>query len=289
MDTEKIRSLLRVIELGSLSAAAEELGYTPSGMSRSIASLEEETGLALLERERRGVRPTAACEELLGSLRRVLGAQEQLEQAISAVHGLERGRLRIGCSYGSYFPLLARTVAAFSARWPGIEVEILPGTSSELGSAVAEGRADLALISRREGEFEWIEWKCDELVAVLPEGHPLAAAPAFPLARFAGETFIEILPGQETDNSLLFRRLGVRYRKSLACGDALAALTMVEAGLGVTLVNALLLENWHGRTAVRSLEPPQFVAIGVACAGRETRSPAAARFLSLLSAEGAEK
>ena len=136
METEKIRVLLQVLELGTLSAAAEKLGYTPSGLSRSIASLEQETGLTLLIRERRGVRPTTACEEMLPSWRRLLAAQEQADQALAALLGLDRGRLRIGSSYGSYLPMLARLVSEFSRQWPGIRVELFEGTSSELGDAV---------------------------------------------------------------------------------------------------------------------------------------------------------
>lgn len=282
METEKIRVLLQVLELGSLSAAAEKLGYTPSGLSRSIASLEQESGLTLLIRERRGVRPTPACEAMLPSWRRVLSAQEQADQALAALLGLDRGQLRIGSSYGSYLPMLARLVSEFSRQWPGIRVDLFEGTSSELGDAVADGRADLALISRRSGDFDWIGWKKDQLMAVLPATHPLAGASSFPLSRFAGEPFIEIHPDRETDNSRLFKEEGILPRRRFSCGDTLAALSMVEVGLGITLVNALLLENWKGNTVALPLDPPCLVEIGVACAPKEIRSPAAQRFLSLL-------
>ena len=65
MDTEKISALLMALELGSLSAAAEVLGYTPSGISRMMASLEAEAGFPLLIRSREGLRPTRECETLL--------------------------------------------------------------------------------------------------------------------------------------------------------------------------------------------------------------------------------
>ena len=281
METEKIRVLLQVLELGTLSVAAEKLGYTPSGLSRSIASLEQETGLTLLIRERRGVRPTPACEAMLPAWRRLLAAQEQADQALAALLGLDRGRLRIGSSYGSYLPMLARLVSEFSRQWPGIRVELFEGTSSELGDAVADGQADLALISRRSGDFEWIGWKQDQLMAVLPTTHPLAGESAFPLNRFAGEAFIEIHPDRETDNSRLFRQEDIVPRRRFSCGDTLAALSMVEVGLGITLVNVLLLESWRGNTVALPLDPPRLVEIGVACAPKEIRSPAAEKFLSL--------
>ncbi len=65
MDLEKMKALLCVLERGSLSAAAEAMGYTPSGISRMMASLEEELGFTLLIRSRVGICPSKECELLL--------------------------------------------------------------------------------------------------------------------------------------------------------------------------------------------------------------------------------
>ena len=285
MEVEKVRVLLAVLEEGSLSGAAEALGYTPSGLSRSIAALEQETGFPLLHREHRGVRPTAACRELLPAMWQLLSAQRQYRQQADALRGLEQGRLAIGCAYSSFLPELARTLAVFSAVHPGIRAELSEGSSSEISAAIREGRVDLAIISRREGDFDWMPLRQDQLVAVLPSRHPLAGCAAYPVEHFAADDFIEILPQKETDNSRLFDRLSLRPRTRFSCGDTLSALSMVEVGLGVTLVNALLLENWPGRAAVLPLDPPQPVEIGVAVLSRAAASPAAREFLHLLSGE----
>lgn len=287
MDTEKAEVLLRVLEAGSLSAAAERLGYTPSGVSRIVAALEAETGFPLLRREHRGVRPTAECEQLLPHLHRLAAAQRQYDQEAAAILGLERGQLTVGSSYGSYVARLARAAAAFSREHPGIRVEIMTGSSTELGRALQEGRADLCVISRREGAFDWVPLQRDPLAAVVPADHPLAGGRAFPLERFSEEPFIDILPGEETDNSRLFREAHIQPRVRFACWDSLSALTMVEAGLGVTLVNALLLEGWRGKTAALPLSPPQEVEIGIAVPSLEAVSPAGQRFLALLTSEEA--
>ena len=77
MELDRYRALVCAIETGSLSAAAEALQYTPSGVSRMVAALEEETGVPLLLREHSGVRPTKECEKLLPAIREtnnVIGA-----------------------------------------------------------------------------------------------------------------------------------------------------------------------------------------------------------------------
>ena len=67
METEKVKALLRALELGNMSSVAAELGYTPSGMSRMMASLEDETGMRLINRSRNGITPTNECKRLLAN------------------------------------------------------------------------------------------------------------------------------------------------------------------------------------------------------------------------------
>ena len=80
MELDRYRALVCAIETGSLSAAAEALQYTPSGVSRMVAALEEETGVPLLLREHSGVRPTKECEKLLPAIRDLLHAGESCAQ-----------------------------------------------------------------------------------------------------------------------------------------------------------------------------------------------------------------
>lgn len=86
MELDRYRALVCAIETGSLSAAAEALQYTPSGVSRMVAALEEETGVPLLLREHSGVRPTKECEKLLPAIRGLLHAGWMSARLPSARH-----------------------------------------------------------------------------------------------------------------------------------------------------------------------------------------------------------
>ena len=280
METEKVSVLLGVIEAGSLSAAAEKLRYTPSGLSRMLAALEEETGFPLLRRGRWGVTPTAECRELLPQMRRLVQAEEQYREQAAALRGLEAGRLSIGSSYGIYYRSRAKLAADFCRLHPGIRVDLVGVSSTELARAVLEGRVDLCIISRRDGGFDWLGLRDDPLVAVLPPEHPCAGDAAYPLRRFAQDPFIEIRPGKETDNSRCFLQNGVHPNTCYTCEDDGAAVSMVEAGLGVTLVNALLLEGRPCGAAVLPLQPAQAVEVGIALPSLDAASPAARRFIA---------
>ena len=163
----------------------------------------------------------------------MLSAEEAYRQQAAAIRGLDQGKIRIGCAYGSYLPYLAELVTRFSSKHPGIHVEILEGTSSRMRDLVREGAMDFALISRREGDLDWLPLRRDRLLAVLPPQHPLHDAAAYPLSRFETDDFIEILQGTETDNSRFFARNGLKPKVRFSCSDPLSALSMVEAGLGI--------------------------------------------------------
>lgn len=103
MDTEKCRALLAVLEAGSLSAAAEKLDYTPSGLSRMMAALEQELGFPLLSRSHSGVQPTRACRTLLPTLRELTHWSGLLDAQAAEIRGVETGTIAVGCVYGAYY------------------------------------------------------------------------------------------------------------------------------------------------------------------------------------------
>lgn len=278
MDTERINALLCAIEEKSLTAAAEKLGYTTSGVSRMMAALEEETGFPLLARSRAGVVPTEECRLLLPLMQEMLSLTNRYEQLAGELAGLTRGTIRIGTSYYAYYDWFAGLIAGFQRRYPGIEVHIIEGTSTELIDAMDEHRADLCIISRRKGKHDWIPLKQDELLACLPEDHPLAKKKTFPVKAFGTEDFIELYPGKETDNSQMLLRNGVTPRVKYSTTDNYAAYAMVAAGLGITCTNAIIGESFKEGVRYLPLYPKQPVEIGIAIPGKKELSPAAKRF-----------
>lgn len=159
MDTEKCRALLAVLEAGSLSAAAEKLDYTPSGLSRMMAALEQELGFPLLSRSHSGVQPTRACR----TLRELTHWSGLLDAQAAEIRGVETGTIAVGCVYGAYYGWLSRCIARFCEVYPGIEVQVLQGNSSQLTRAVCEHTADFCITSFREGDFDWIPLYADPM------------------------------------------------------------------------------------------------------------------------------
>ena len=99
MDTEKCRALFKILQCGSFSAAAEQMGYTPSGLSRMIASMEEDTGFPLLQRSREGVKATKECEKILPVFKEFIAADEKYRQIVHEINGVETGTIVVAFQF----------------------------------------------------------------------------------------------------------------------------------------------------------------------------------------------
>ena len=125
MDTEKCAALLCALEEGTLARAADRLGYTPSGISRMIAALEEDVGFPLLYRGRGGVSATGECEALLSAMRQMVYQAESCRQTAASLRGLEQGSITVGANYRFYARQLAQLMARFREKHPGIAFQTI--------------------------------------------------------------------------------------------------------------------------------------------------------------------
>lgn len=280
MDVEKCRALLKILEEGSLSAAAERMGYTPSGLSRMVASMEEDAGFPLLFRGRHGVSATGECERLIPIYQEFVRLEELYRQSCADILGLDTGAVIVGTAYSVYYKWLSKVIAAFSAHYPGIEVRIKEGKSSELYKMLQEHKLDFCISSRREGRASWYPLFHDPLVAVVSAESRWAKEVRFPVSAFEAEPYIETFPGQDTDNSRMFVRSGTDPNVQFATEDTYASHRMVEAGLGVSLSNYIeAVERVQDKSVkLLELDPPQLVEIGIASPDEEHISPAARKF-----------
>lgn len=280
MGLDRYRALICAIETGSLSAAAEKLRYTPSGISRMIAALEEESGFPLLRRERSGVCPTKECELLLPAIHELIHADDNYAQISAQIRGFDIGSVTVGTAYSAFYTPLAKMISAYHTIFPGIQVQICGGYSTELLSRLREHQIDICIISKREGDHSWFPLLQDEMTAWLPATHPMAKLSSFPVEAFSKEPYIETYPDRDIDNAHVFARCGVKPNQLFSTLDSLATYSMVEAGLGLSMNNAINGRAWSGSVRILPLDPPQTVEIGIATMPSIT--PAAKNFFTFL-------
>lgn len=277
MELERYKALLCAIDTGSLTSAAEKLGYTPSGISRMMAALEEETGFPLLTRGREGVLPTPDCKAMLPAIRELLFCGKACRQLAAQIRGLEIGTVVVGTAYSAYYVWLSKIISQFQRKYPEIQVQLQNGYSTELLCGMTERRLDLCIISKREGDYEWLPLQEDPIVAWVPENHPLSALDAVPIKVFAQEPYIDTYPGVDVDNARVFRQCKVKPNIRYSTMDSYATYSMVEAGLGISMNNRLNGQGFTGGVKILPLDPPKTIEIGVA--SPKNAAPAAKRFL----------
>ena len=278
MDQKKRRALLTAVELGNLTRAAETLGYTQSGLSYLITSLEEELGFSLLVRSRSGVRPTADCLTILPYFRDLERKLQQVEQVAADIRGLVTGTVSIGVFHSIARYWLPDILQDFDARYPGITVHILEGDQEALDTWLSEGTIDIAFCSRSAGGADlWIQFMEDEYFAVLPEHHPLAQVQAISLPALKADPFI--LTNGDYDLTRIFQEAGFQPNIRWSSHDELVVLSLVKAGLGVSLLPGLHLQGDTTGAVILPLHPRAHRQLGVSFSSLADLSPAAKRFL----------
>lgn len=278
MEIEKYRALVTAIDTGSLAAAAEKLGYTTSGISRMMASLESETGLTLLNRSKSGVQASSSCEKILPEIRQLLQSAENLNKKSASLHGLITGTVRIGTAYNFYYPALSKAVRQFASDYPDVSVEITSGYSTQLAEGLTQHRLDLCIISRRETVGKWISLRKDEMIAAVSAEGRFSKRKAFPVAGFAATPYIQTHPDVDSDSSRIFEKYSVIPDTKYKTEDSMATFSMVAADLGVTMNNRINALLWHGNDIViLPLRPRQTLEIGI---GVSDEADEAARYFT---------
>lgn len=263
LDVRRMQILRAVVTSGSVTAAATQLGYTPSAISQQVTVLERETGTALLERVGRGVRPTAA-GRLLTEHAGIIGQQvAEAERALADLRAGRTGRLAVRY-FSSVGPtLLAPALARFRREHPGVRIDLRLAETEDPLPELARGEADVALLVGTGGApragIHLRHLLDDPYRAVLPADHPLAARRVIELADLAGEPWIGSEPPGPCLDVMLDACAAAGFTPNIVARseDYPTAQGFVAAGLGIALVPHLGLAGRRPGVAVRPVRGPE--------------------------------
>ena len=262
LDVRRLRALHAVVTAGSVRSAAARLGYTPSAISQHVAALERETGMVLLERVGRGVRPTAAGRLLAEHAAVVLDRLGQAERAVAALKAGEAGRLGLVAFATAGAALVPPALAAMARRAPELEVALHVAEPEAALAMLREGDVDLAVIEAHslpgegalDDDLRFEHLVTDPFRLVLPRQHPLARRRVIALEELADDDWIDItceVSCCRAAADAAFRQAGFSPRRTAQAEDYWPAQGFVAAGLGVALVPALALGVLHDDVVVR--------------------------------------
>jgi LysR family transcriptional regulator, transcription activator of glutamate synthase operon len=282
MELRQLRYLVALAEELNFTRAAEREHVAQPALSQQIRRLEDEVGLALVERTTRHVALTQAGEVLVMRARRVLAELQAAGTELQALRGMDTGHVTMG-------PIdLSLPLALFHDLHPGVGLTVREHSSEEMAEMLRIDELDLAFLSVTErveshglGLHQLV---AEELVALLPLDHPLAGRREVRMAELADEQFIAFRVGARL-RELLFaagREAGFEPRVTLESNESQRIRRLVARGLGVSILPRSDAESPGAAVAVSRLVAPS-LRRDITLAWREGRrlAPAAAAFLDL--------
>ncbi len=280
METARCRAFLAAAETGSFSKAAEALSYTPSGVNQLVTALEKELGFPVFRRNTKGVTLTENGELLLPTVREFLRQEDRIFELSAEMNGLLIGSVTIAAYSSIATHWLPAVISAFRRDYPQIRIKLMEGIWQEVSKWLDDRAADIGFLSYQEGmPYEFIPLAEDPMLALLPRDHPLANAAAYPLKNCATDRFIMPALGCDDDVEALFDKNGIQPNVQFTTLESFSVMSMVEQGLGMTVMNQLITEKRICDIAMLPIDPPSQITLGVAMHSRADVSPAVKMFL----------
>lgn len=267
LDTNRMFTLREVATHGSITAAAEALGYTTSAVSQQIAKLEKEAGQPLLERHARGVALTDAGRSVVRHTERILVELHAADAELAEIRGLRAGVLALGTFPTAGSSLLPLVVKEFKTRHPGVELKVFSGRFDRLVDALRRRETELSLL----WDYEWNRINDptltyhhlmnDPTMLLVSEHHRLADRDAISIGELRDESWVVRAEDHPVAQTLekLCQQGGFTPRTSVFAHDYGEVQAMVAVELGVAIAPRLAVLN--PRPDVRSIRlatrPPQ--------------------------------
>ncbi|MFG2660667.1 LysR family transcriptional regulator [Streptomyces sp. NPDC048425] len=234
VNLSQLRAFLAVVDAGGFSAAAAELGLSQSAVSHAVASLERELTAPLLVRAT-PVRTTALGERIVPHARTAVAAARSVEQ-LAADAAAKTGTVRLAATPTVCQGLVSGLLRHWGEDQPRVTVRVFEGDSAEIAAWLENGTADAAiLIDPPPGPG--IQLATDSYRAVLPLDHPLAGEPVVDIRDLEDDPFLISPNGCEDRIRTIHRLAGLRFTPTHRVRDLATLISMVQAGIGVTVLS----------------------------------------------------
>ena len=256
-DLTDLRLFEHIVEAGSITGGAARTHMTLASASQRVLGMEADLGTPLLLRSRLGVQPTEAGRTLAHHARLVLQQMERLRGELGEYGGGLRGHVRLSCNSSAMTEHLPEALGAFLAQHPQISVDLEEQASSDIVDALRAGLCDIGIVSDVvdvEGLQRFV-FRRDDLVLVVPRGHPLARRRRVVLAEVVDCRFIGLAEGSPLQEhvALHARRLGKRLAYRVRVRSFEAVCRMVAQGIGVGIVPKAAAERSPSLPRIRAI------------------------------------
>lgn len=283
MNIQKYIAFIKTVEYGSFSKTAEILNFSQSGISRMINDLEKEWGVSLLERNHHGVTLTSDGLKLFPYAQNICDEYWKLEEQVKVLNNIQTGFIRIGTFSSIATHWLPNIIKEFQKDYPNIDYELLLGDYQEIENWILEGRVDCGFVRLPTlFQLDTIFLEKDQLLVVLPENHPLAHKESFPINSLKDYPFMLLEKGAKADIAHILEKYKISLKTHFITWDDYAIMSMVESGLGISILPQLILQRIPYKIITKPLEVPAYREIGIALKDKKRASLAVKKFLEYI-------
>lgn len=259
MDSKKLEILMTAVDLGSFSKASEVVGYTQSGLTHLVDSLERDIGLTLVNRDHSGISLTEEGEALMPAIREFLRANANLENRIAAITERRTETIRIAAYASIAMHWMPEILYRFRRLCPEVNVDLrMVDHALEPFELLEAGRTDVIFAGRQEGQSDACNWTPlyeDAMYAVLPESYPTGNRKSFSISEFDGKDFLMPYGRFDIEVGAAFRANGVKPNIRPSHVDDETVIRMVGKGLGITMMTEMMLRGRTDGVKILPLEP----------------------------------
>ena len=278
MSIKKYHTFLQIVECGSITKAAEQLGQTQSSVTQLLHTLEEDLSLTLLKRGKGGIHLTSEGQKLLPYFKEIMEAETKLKKEAQNLAS-DENIIKIGTFTSVAVNWLPEILKEYRNTEPEIRFELIDFGYNKIEDAMKNETMDFCFvplpISKKYKVFPLYK---DRLLAALSEDHPLSGKEACPITLFETEPVISLMDTINRDARTVLQKHNIKPNIKYTVEDDYAMLAMVAKNLGICIVPELVLNGSEKGISFMELDPPAYRTIGIAFPSYEKASPAALRF-----------
>ena len=247
MDAKKLEILMTAVDLGSFLRASEVVGYTQSGLTHLVNSLEAEIGFPLIHRSHKGIALTEQGKRLMPAIRSFLQANSNLHNHIQAIASAQMENIRIAAYASIAMHWMPDILYRFRRLCPRVDVDLrMVDNALEPFELLERGETDVIFASRQKNQScEWLPLYRETMYAILPRDYPLAGRTEIALKELEGQEFLMPYGRFDLDVHAAFAPENVSVREKNVYVDDETVIRMVGKGLGVSMMSELMI---RGRT-----------------------------------------
>ena len=273
----------KVVESGSFTRVAEQLGYSQSAVSQTVKTLEQELGTVLIDRRRDGMVLTSDGRDYYAYFQAIVGAENALDKKHMEMQGLENSTIRIGSFTSVSRNLLPQLMKDFKKIYPGTKFVLQQSGYTGIARWVLDGTVDFGftnpdIITNLDGKVLWR----DDMMAILPPEHRLSAQNEVSLQQLAEESFILLDEGDYSVCMNAFKACNLMPHVEYEVYDDFSILEMVRQGLGVSAMYRMAIGGFEGGLKALPIREKPERTIALVWRNWDTMSFAARRFAEFL-------